>query len=323
MSGESRATSFRLFAGYGAVVCALPYLALKTTWIDGGTLGVADVELMREPSMIALNAVTAGMDLVAMAMAMSFTQSWGMRVPAWVVLPPMWVASGLLARFVLGVPIFALAELLGSSSLPRPAGGPVQPWVYVVVYTGFVGMGLGLTVAFALHARARWPAAFQPAAHGTTRPRPALLPLAIASAAVAVLVAAFELAWAFGVTAGLGREYAPPRTLSSFLVHAIDGSLSLAAAAGIVALVHRGSDAPLWRPIAAAWLGAGSLFAWSLWHLVNVLSQTALLRGRGDGMALFNLLALARLLAGLTIGIVMLFVLAERTAGTAHQGSGD
>ena len=63
-------------------------MALKVVWLSGGTIGVADVSMMREPSMIALNAVTAGMDLVAIVIAMAFTHRWGLRIPAWLVLPP-------------------------------------------------------------------------------------------------------------------------------------------------------------------------------------------------------------------------------------------
>jgi hypothetical protein len=144
----------RLAAGYGAIVCALPYLTLKIVWLAGGTLGVADRRLMGGAGMFALNLLTAGMDLVGIAIVLAFTHQWGLRLPTWLLLPPMWVATGLLARFVVGVPAAALANALTSNSIPV-AGGPVQPWVYVVVYSGFAGLGIGLIVAFLLYAMTR------------------------------------------------------------------------------------------------------------------------------------------------------------------------
>jgi hypothetical protein len=51
-----------------------------------------------------------------------------------------------------------------------------------------------------------------------------------------------------------------------------------------------------------------------LWHLVIVLPDTAR-SAVAPKEWLYNLLALVRLLAGLTIGLVMLFALAERTGG--------
>lgn len=310
---SDRPTVLRLLAGYGAVACALPYLALKIVWLSGGTLGVADAAMMRETSMVALNAVTAGMDLVAIAIAMAFTHRWGLRLPAWLVLPPMWVATGLLARFALAVPVLTAIELLTTGSPPRATGGPVQPWVYALVYTGFVGMGIGLMLAFVLYARARWAFAFESttrdsvpgATHGVQ------LPLAHAAALLAAVPGAFSLAWALGANLGIGHDLAAQRTFSSYLIHGLDAALAIAAAAGILTAVHRWGRAPLWLPVGLAWVGSGSLFGWGLWHLINVLPHTALVRGRGEEMALLNLLSLVRLLAGLTIGLVFLFLLAE------------
>ena len=109
--------------GYGAIACAVPYLALKIVWLAGGTLGVADTAMMSDPSMFVLNLVTAGMDVIAIALALAFTYAWGQRIPAWLVLPPVWVATGLLVKFVLAVPLMTAAGMLMGRSLPEP-GGP-------------------------------------------------------------------------------------------------------------------------------------------------------------------------------------------------------
>jgi uncharacterized membrane protein YdcZ (DUF606 family) len=64
--------------------------------------------------------------------------------------------------------------------------------------------------------------------------------------------------------------------------------------------------------LSLTWIGSGFLFSWGLWGLINILANTALIRDRAPA-AVLNLLTLAQLIAGLVIGVVMLFVLAERT----------
>jgi hypothetical protein len=229
----------------------------------------------------------------------------------------MWVASGLLARFVVAVPITTIAAALTSSSPPRVPAGPVQPWVYALVYTGFAGLGIGLVLAFVLYARARWAFVFQ----STTRTVPpgvthdVQLPLATGAALIAMLTGALNIAWAFGSSIGVGAEVAARRTFSSHVINAIDGALMNTAVVGLLLLVYRiGRRVPLWLALTLAWIGGGSLFGWGLWHMIVVLPNTALVRGRPDDLALFDLLALFQLLAGLVIGLVMFFLLAEKGA---------
>jgi hypothetical protein len=311
-----RLTLARLVAGYGAIACALPYLALKVVWLAGGTLGVAEGFAMRDPSMFALNLLTAGMDLVGIGVALAFTHTWGLRIPAWLLLPPIWVATGLLLRFVVAVPTVALVNALSSNSMSIKSG-PVQPWVYVVVYTEFTGLGIGLMVAFVLYARVRWPEVWR---RSTTPVTAAMthvvqVPLANTAALIAMAVGLLHLLWAAGLTIGLGEQIAVRRSFVSSLIKGLDGLLEIGAAAGVLALVHRlGSRIPFWVPLALTWVGAGALFAWGGWSLINVLGNTALVRGQAQRMALVNFVALLSLIAGLVIGLVMLFVLAERRA---------
>jgi hypothetical protein len=306
----------RLIAGYGAIACALPYLALKIVWLVGGTLGVADRSLMRETSMLVLNAVTAGMDLVGIGIALAFTHQWGLRIPAWLLLPPMWVATGLLARFVVWVPIVATINALASDALPRVAGGPVQPWVYVLVYIEFVGLGIGLMLAFLMYVRIRWGDTLR-SSTSAIPPGPThdvQVPLANAAALLAMALAVLHFAWAFGAPIGLSEHAAARRTILGSLLNAINAAMMLAAATGMLMIVHRlGRNIPFWLSLAMTWTGAGSLFAWGLWPLINVLGQTALLQG-ADQMALVNLANLLSVVVGLTMGLVMLFLLAERRA---------
>ena len=311
----------RMAVGYTTIACALPYFVLKLIWLSGGTIGVSDLTMLDDAGMITLNTITAGMDLVAILIGLAFTHQWGLRMPAWLVLPPIWVASGLLARFVVAVPITTIAAALTSGSPTRVPAGPVQPWVYALVYTEFAGLGIGLMLAFVLYARARWAFVFQ----STTRTAPpglthdVQLPLATVAAVIAMLAGALNIAWAFGSRIGVGADVAARRTFSSHVVNGIDGALMIAAVVGVLLLVYRiGRRVPLWLALALAWVGGGSLFGWGLWHMIVVLPNTALVRGRPDNMALFDLLALFQLLAGLMIGVVMFFLLAENR--TSREG---
>ncbi len=309
-----RLRAARLVAGYGAVACALPYLGIKIVWLAGGTLGVADPGLMRDASMLALNALTAGMDLAGIGIALAFTHQWGFRIPAWLLLPPMWVASGLLVKFVVWVPIIYALGALAPDSLPRVAGGPVQPWVYAIVYVGFAGLGIGLMLAFLFHARVRWADALGPAtdAFRTSSTVDVLAPLANTAALLALALGLLHLGWAFGATVGLTEEAAARRTIFGSLMNAIDAATMLSAAAGVLMIVHRlGRTTPFLVPVVMTWVGAGSLFAWGLWPLINVLGRTALLRGAPQS-GLVDLVRLLCVLVGLTIGLLTLFVLAER-----------
>ena len=97
-------------------------------------------------------------------------------------------------------------------------------------------------------------------------------------------------------------------------MNGIDTALTMGAAAGVLMMVHRiGRHMPFWLPLTMTWVGAGSLFGWGLWQLINVLGQTALLP-RAEGMALVNLVGLFRLIVGLVMGLLTVFLLAERRA---------
>ena len=208
-------------------------------WLGGGTVGVADVTLMRDPSMVALNVITAGMDLTGIGLALAFTHQWGLRIPAWLLLPPMWVATGLLARFIIAVPIAIVVGWLMPAAVPRIIGGPVEPWVYAVVYTEFAGMGVGLIVAFFFYARVRWAALLEVQAavpQKTTRELQVML--ANTATVIASLSGVLFIAWALGATFGLDAAAAARRTIVGSLINGIDGVLMIGGAVGIQLMVR-------------------------------------------------------------------------------------
>jgi hypothetical protein len=297
-----------------AVASALPYLALKVIWLGGGALGVADSRMMRESSMLVLNALTAGMDVVGIVLALAFAHGWGVRIPAWLVLPPMWVATGLLARFVLAVPIAGMLFALAPDSWPSMTAGPVHGWVYALVYAEFAGLGTGLMVAFFFYTRMRWPELFQsvPLVLPTGLTHDVLRLLANATAPAAMALSAIHLAWAFGATAGLSEAAATSRTAIGSVINGIDAVLIMAAAIGVLMMVYRIGKRPSTNlSLAIAWTGTASLFSWGLWQTINVVGQTALMRG-AEGRGFVNLVGLARLVVGLTMGLLFLLLVSEK-----------
>lgn len=216
------------------------------------------------------------------------------------------------------MPAVAAVGALAFRSSGRPIAGPVQPWVYSVVYAGFFGMGVGLMLAFILYVRVRWSDVFEAGAQRSphARTHAVQVPLAAASATMAAAAGGLHLAWAFGAEIGLPPQLAAARTIASSLINALDACIMIAGAAGVLMMVHGiGRRVPFWIPLALTWVGGGFLFAWGAWHMTVLLGNTPLARG-GGAMVLVNVTALVRLIAGLLIGVVMLFVVAEReTAG--------
>jgi hypothetical protein len=94
--------------------------------------------------------------LVGILLGLAFSRPRGERLPAWLVLLPVWVGTGLL------VPMVLLAPMLGPAAVARDqAAGAAPTWSYeqLFVIVSLVGVGVGLPVAFAGYAKARWPEA--------------------------------------------------------------------------------------------------------------------------------------------------------------------
>ncbi|MEV5198163.1 hypothetical protein [Streptomyces sp. NPDC053720] len=72
--------------------------ALKAAWVSGSHVGIPDDSppLDDRTTMIVTNAITILPDSAAVLLTLLLTQAWGRRVPARLLVPPMWAASGLL-----------------------------------------------------------------------------------------------------------------------------------------------------------------------------------------------------------------------------------
>ena len=172
-----------------AAAAAVPYLALKLTWLAGSPVGLRDPDLATSSAMLWLNALTMLLDVVALTLAVVLMTRRGLRAPAWLVLPPMWIGAGLLGQILVALPVSFVARAVAPSQPPTTAAPPpIAGWVFGMVYTGFAVLGIGLLGAFALYARQRWGG--RPLPSPTPGSRTALLSTAglLAAAAVAHLV---------------------------------------------------------------------------------------------------------------------------------------
>ncbi len=318
LTGRTRAARggpgrLRLAVCAATIAACVPYLTIKIAWLAGSTAGWNDTEAARDSALYVGNAVTMVMDAMAVLVALAFTFRWGRRIPAWLVLAPIWIAVGLLAPIVLSVPLGTLLQAVFAPDSLSVGDNALQGWVYGVVYAGFTGQGLGLLAAFVLYARDRWTDVFtirtQDVPKGATHQLQVLL-TGTASVFAAVF-ASVHLFWAFGGTAGLRKAELSDRNLTQHLSDGVWGVLALAGAAALLALVQRrGRPARFVVPLAFAWVGAATTFAWSLYMLMVILGQPGMLAS--DTTVGANLTALAGLFAGLLMGVAGAALLTER-----------
>jgi hypothetical protein len=216
------------------VAATLPYLALKIAWLSGSSVGVARPAVLRSASLEALNAFTAGMDVVALALVLVFTLRWGRRVPGWLLVFPMWVGTGFLAPIGVFGPVDAVYSAVSGSGVV-PAHSLVHPWVYHLVYTGFAGEAVFLLAAFALYSVDRWPGALRGREAGSQAGSGRWLQLMLARVAGLLSAAAgiAYLAWACGARAGLPAQEAAGEAFSGRMTQAGFGVMALLGAIGI------------------------------------------------------------------------------------------
>jgi hypothetical protein len=304
---EQKAGIGRITAAIVAIAAMLPYLTLKVLWLTGSSVGVTDPELMNGSVMMGMNTLTFAMDAIALVLALAFTMRWGMRLPAWLVLLPLWVGAGLLSVVMVTAPLGVLIE--GVSVFDT--GGPIESWVYLAVYTGFIGQGAGLMTAFVLYARDRWTTVFTTSIghRHTSLTRPFQTVVGWGSLLVAGIVGGTRLSWALGGAAGLPPETAASLTPAGSMREAVQGLMAIAAGAALVVLVRARGRGPFWRPLVVGWLGSGAMFGWGLYSMIVTFAAGPLgsgILGGPDFVALFGMLT------GLVMGMCGAFLLTER-----------
>jgi hypothetical protein len=294
-------------AGYLTVAAMLPYLSIKTAWLLGSDVGVVQPGLMRTTPFVVGNLITAAMEVVGAVLAVALVHQWGRRLPAWVVLFPLWVAGGLLAPVTLAAPVGFLAG--NSSAADNPIDG-LEGWVYGVVYTGFSLQAAGLAVAFVLHVRARWGHVFRARLDAAQAPSTLQVRLIAALGGLVVPVAAARLFWAVGGPTGLASEAGPGRSTAQRALDFSTASLALAGLLGLIVLVHhRRRAVRAWVPLAAAGLGTGAMFCSGGYQLTLVLSPGTPFDAAGGGW--FGAIIAAQVVAGL-LGALILYTVRDQ-----------
>jgi len=296
-------------AAWISAACCLPYLVLKVVWTVGLPVGITDRSVLHGHGWAAANALMAAIELAGLLLVLALTRPWARRWPAWLLLFPVWVGTGLLFRVVAGTALMALFARPSQAS--GGSLGGFQPWVFVMVYASFAGQGAALAIAFACYVRARWgpllgertgEVVARRAARARSWPQQHLAGLAEAVAGLAVTVAAVFCYWAAGGSFGLSGAQPHP----SWAMQAARAVGAVIAAAGLLGLAGRwGHQARLWLPAALAWLGAGSLAAFDgLELLLNQLFVTFGTGASGPGWSLAGTVLVIEVVIGVLCAAV-------------------
>jgi hypothetical protein len=212
-----------------------------------------------------LNTITIGMAAAGITLGLALVRPWGMRIPGPLVIFPAWVGSGFLVSIL---PFVALSTLVnsgtgGSGGSGSPSGDVTMPgWEAVLLQCSFVGTGIALAIALPAYLWRRWPHALRrPVQAGARAPAGSLWPVATGAAA--------GLAWLYWAAGGtLGIAHRDERPASWHVLVGVSAGWALVASAAVAALVRRRSTRlPYPLLLALAWLGSGSMFAWSGWRL--------------------------------------------------------
>lgn len=281
------------------VLATLPYLTVKGLWLTGRPVGVLDPAFLSAPGLHTANLATAGMDLVAILLALVLA-SGTRRPPAWTILLPGWVGAGFLVPIVLTT---APGLLLDAGAMSGPE--PLAAWVKPLVYGGFTLQGVGLVGLFGRYALHRWASALAPA--GAV---PWARTVTALAAAPAALVAAFQVTQACGLLLPAGGAW----TASAALVAVVKAALAAAAVGGARAIAtgRRGRGA-----LVAAAAGSSSLFSWGLYGTAMTVSGSVF----AASSPVTGLASLLALLTGLVLGTAVLGALAQPSSASSTSAS--
>ncbi|AEF42845.1 hypothetical protein [Hoyosella subflava] len=296
-----------------AIAATGPYLALKAHWLSGGRIGLNDPEFGTGTIMLALNAVTAAMEIVAVVLALAFVTAWGRRLPSLLVVAPMWVATGLLGQILITLPIQlaigATSEPGVDEHLPEP---PIESWVFAVVYAGFAILGIFLIAGFALYARDRWSAEQKWAAR-----------LSEGRRAGPIEFAAFVLPIALAVASSVHLMTADRTDVGRLIGEII--VFTIAAAAAMALALGRPQSLRRWVVIASAFFSSGALASWGCYLLVVLLVPNDLTAGTSvtaGTIAMAALKALAGFCCAAVLARMLHPVSSGKSYGADHTSSG-
>ncbi|MEV6328009.1 hypothetical protein [Streptomyces sp. NPDC051909] len=303
-----------------AIVACLPYITLKVGWIAGGRIGIPDGSgLLDHPTAMAVgNSLTVLADALVVVLALLLTQPWGLRVRAWLLVLPMWAATGLLAPIMAGYPAQLVVALLtgqeGGSS--GPADEPfLDAWVFPVVYGGFIVQGLALGSLFALYARDRWGHVWAGRLGGLPAglAGPGMRAAVLAAAVLALLPATLAVLWIGGMTDGLAPGLAAEYDADKATVDAVRVLFLVLAPLATLLLVGRRPAGLRTRTVMAlAWVSSGAVGCWG--GYMSLVSLLPLADPGKEPTGLMTALYASEMIIGFLLAGCLAVVLRRRAA---------
>lgn len=307
-----------------AIAACVPYIALKIAWMSGSRIGIPDGSTLLEDrtAMIVGSAESALLDAIVVVLVLLLTQPWGRRAPVWLLIPPVWAATGLLSPIMVGYPLQLGARLLGGST--ASSGGPadrpfLDGWVFTVVYTGFIVQALALAALFALYARARWGHVWRGPVSGLAEHGPARgvqRATALMASAVMLVPLTSHLLWATGSTNGLTAPQIADRTSDFYALEAAYVLFAVMTVTGLLLIAFPRADAlPLRLPLSLAFVGSAALACWGGYLMLTALENRDPSRRISE---LMNVTYSMQLLAGMLVFTMGAYFFAQRTAQRSH-----
>ncbi|MGC0142083.1 hypothetical protein [Pseudactinotalea sp. Z1732] len=258
-----RLARFRKRICLATILACLPYILLKIAWVSGWGIGANSSDFAG--TTIAANTATGLLDMVAIAIAILLVHPVGRRIPAFLIAFPLWIAAGLLAPVAGGFVLGSAVQLLSGGGSPL-VDDVLQPWVFAVVYGGFVLQAVLLGTGLVFYARERWQMLLSGGrAHdgaGHTRPLQNLLGWIFIPAGLGYAI----LNWGWAVTGG-GR-FPDPSTGQRVMLTLL-GAFAIGACLALAEL-SRG-DRLRRRWLALGFVGTAVVFTDALTGLVNAL----------------------------------------------------
>lgn len=312
-------------AAWVSGISCLPYLVLKVLWTVGVPLGISDESVLGDIDWVLSNALMAVVQLVAVALVVALVRPWSRSLPAWLLLFPAWVGTGVLFQVMIGSAVGAAQS--GASQDPSSSDDPIRPWVYVLVYVAFALQGTALAVALAAHVRDRWGRLFtmrtsEAVGGGTDRvsswPGRTFVRIAVTVASMALGTALVFSFWSGGgafALSGIDAERSAPMQVARATGAAV-------AALGLFALAGRwGARLRFWWPAALVWVGSGALVVFDgLSFLLNGLfAYAGTEAASGASWELTDTALVAKVLVGVLAAAAG--VLALRSAAAAGHAS--
>ncbi|MEU2114130.1 hypothetical protein ABZ567_00430 [Streptomyces sp. NPDC016459] len=276
-----RPTAVRRALRVVAILACVPYVSLKVAWVAGSEIGIppGSVLLEHRLTLVIANSVTVVADALVVVLALLLTQTWGRRFPGRLLALPMWAATGLLAPIMTGYPAqLAVAALNGDEQGAAPREPFLDPWVFGVVYGGFILQGLALGALFLLYARDRWGHLWSGRLGGLSSRTsgPGVRAVAVAGSVIGLGSAALHLLWATGATTGLSARRIAERD-ADFHVLEAQGFVfpAVAVVFTLLLVLRRPARLRVRTALAPAWTASAAVGCWGAYmSLVALLPET-------------------------------------------------